>query len=175
MKLILVRHGQTDWNKKGIMQGKTDVPLNETGKNQALEVKNRLKNRKIDICFSSPLKRAIMTAKIITDIDILIDERLVERYMGFLEGKPRNLYKAENYYDLKLNSSKYEVESIKDLLSRANEFICNIKEKYSDKTILVVSHGATIRALHYIITGYDEKTNFLEKKIPNCSILEYNI
>ena len=107
------------------MQGMTDIPLNETGKMQAFNVKEKLKNVKLDICFSSPLSRAIETAK--------------------------------------------------DLFARASDLLNDIKEKYSDKTVLVVSHGATIRALHYIITGYDEKTNFLEMKIPNCSILEYEI
>lgn len=125
MRLILVRHGQTDWNLKHLMQGMTDIPLNETGKMQAFNVKEKLKNVKLDICFSSPLSRAIETAK--------------------------------------------------DLFARASDLLNDIKEKYSDKTVLVVSHGATIRALHYIITGYDEKTNFLEMKIPNCSILEYEI
>ena len=125
MRLILVRHGQTDWNLKHLMQGMTDIPLNETGKMQAFNVKEKLKNVKLDICFSSPLSRAIETAK--------------------------------------------------DLFARASDLLNDIREKYSDKTVLVVSHGATIRALHYIITGYDEKTNFLEMKIPNCSILEYEI
>ena len=125
MRLILVRHGQTDWNLKHLMQGMTDIPLNETGKMQAFNVKEKLKNVKLDICSSSPLSRAIETAK--------------------------------------------------DLFARASDLLNDIKEKYSDKTVLVVSHGATIRALHYIITGYDEKTNFLEMKIPNCSILEYEI
>ena len=125
MRLILVRHGQTDWNLKHLMQGMTDIPLDETGKMQAFNVKEKLKNVKLDICFSSPLSRAIETAK--------------------------------------------------DLFARASDLLNDIKEKYSDKTVLVVSHGATIRALHYIITGYDEKTNFLEMKIPNCSILEYEI
>lgn len=125
MRLILVRHGQTDWNLKHLMQGMTDIPLNETGKMQAFNVKEKLKNVKLDICFSSPLSRAIETAK--------------------------------------------------DLFARASDLLNDIKEKYSDKTVLGVSHGATIRALHYIITGYDEKTNFLEMKIPNCSILEYEI
>ena len=120
MRLILVRHGQTDWNLKHLMQGMTDIPLNETGKMQAFNVKEKLKNVKLDICFSSPLSRAIETAK--------------------------------------------------DLFARASDLLNDIKEKYSDKTVLVVSHGATIRALHYIITGYDEKTNFLEMKI-----LEYEI
>ena len=70
MTIILVRHGQTDWNLKKLMQGRTDIPLNETGRVQALEVKEKLKNERIDICFSSPLSRTLTTAKIITNLDI---------------------------------------------------------------------------------------------------------
>lgn len=175
MKIILVRHGQTDWNLKKLMQGRTDIPLNETGITQALEVKEKLKHERIDICFSSPLSRTLTTAKIITNLDIIIDERLVERGVGTLEGKDSKIYKNNNYYDFKLNSNKYGVERVKDLFARVSSFLEDIKEKYPDKTVLIVSHGATIRAFHYIITGYDENTNFLAMKIPNCSILEYEI
>ena len=58
MKIYTVRHGQTEWNKKGLYQGKTDVPLNEEGKKQAMLVKEKLKDKKIDLIISSPLKRA---------------------------------------------------------------------------------------------------------------------
>ena len=69
------------------MQGRTDIQLNDTGIAQALDVKKKLKNTKIDICFSSPLSRAFSTAKIITDLDIILDERLIERDAGNLETK----------------------------------------------------------------------------------------
>lgn len=175
MRIFLVRHGETDWNLKKLMQGRTDIPLNETGKMQALEVKEKLKNEKIDICFSSPLSRTLTTAKIITNLDIIIDERLIERNAGTLEGKDSKIYKQINYYDFKSNSNQYGVENVKDLFARASKFLEDIKEKYLDKTVLIVSHGATIRALHYVITGYDENTNFLELKIPNCCVFEYYI
>ena len=61
------------------------------------------------------------------------------------------------------------------MFARATNFLNEIKEKYYDKTILIVSHGATIRALHFVIKGYNENTNFLEIKIPNCCIFEYTI
>lgn len=175
MHLFLVRHGQTDWNLKEIMQGTTDVALNETGKKQAQMVCNKLKNIKFDYCFSSPLKRAITTSKIICPIPPITDDRLIERGMGELEGKSRNFYNTKLYWDYELNSNLYGVEPIQSLLSRTEEFLNDLKGKYFDKTVLVVAHGATIRALNYVINGYNNKTNFLEIKIPNCCILEYNI
>ena len=73
MKIYVVRHGETDWNNNGIMQGNTDVLLNQTGIEQGLKVKKILENERIDICMSSPLKRAYDTAKIICNPTLLRD------------------------------------------------------------------------------------------------------
>ena len=77
--IYLVRHGQTDWNLEGRYQGRIDIKLNSKGIEQAKEIKEKLKEIKFDKVFSSPLKRALETAQIITDNDIEIDERLIER------------------------------------------------------------------------------------------------
>ena len=175
MKIILVRHGQTDWNLNHILQGKTNIDLNSTGKKQALEVKEKLKDIHFDVCFSSPLNRAYETASIITDTIIFTDERIVERDLGLLEGKKSNLYNAELYWNYNLNSNKENVEPIQELLQRTQRFINYLKRGYYNKTVLIVSHGGTIRALHHVITGYRDNTNFLEIKIPNCCIFEYTI
>ena len=121
------------------------------------------------------LSNGSIGAKIITDLDIIIDKRIIERSVGSLEGKDSKIYKNHNYYDFKLNSNEYGVETVKDLFARAENFLNDVKKKYSDKTVLVVSHGATIRALHYVISGYNEDTNFLDTKTPNCCVFEYDI
>ena len=175
MKIILVRHGQTDWNVNHILQGKTNIDLNSTGKKQALEVKEKLKDIHFDVCFSSPLKRAYETASIITDTLIIADDRIIERDLGLLEGKKNDLYNAQLYWNYNLNSNKDNVESVQEILKRTEQFIDYLKKEYYDKTILIVSHGGTIRALHHVINGYNENTNFLEIKIPNCCIFEYTI
>lgn len=173
MRIFIVRHGQTDWNLNNLLQGKSEIELNITGKKQASNVQEKLSNIKFDACFSSPLKRAIQTAQIITNCDINIDDRLIERDLGLLEGKHRKYYDPKLYWNYKLNSNLNEVESIQNILSRAEQFIKALKKEYSDKTVLIVSHGATIRALHYIIKGYDENTDFLTINVPNCCIFEY--
>ena len=92
MKLLLTRHGQTDWNVAGKIQGTTDIELNETGKIQAKETGKKLLNYDIDVIISSPLKRAKNTAEIIRgdrDIEILLDDGLKERCFGEFEGKTR--------------------------------------------------------------------------------------
>ena len=71
MKIYIVRHGKTDWNVSGLIQGKTDIPLNKIGEKQAEIAKEKIED-KIDICFSSPLKRAIKTAQILSDVNPII-------------------------------------------------------------------------------------------------------
>lgn len=179
MKIYTVRHGQTEWNKKGLYQGKTDVPLNEEGKKQAMLVKEKLKDKKIDLIISSPLKRAKETAEIISDgkIKIITDSLIVERGLGEYEGSPvnDNGYNAAFYWNYKLNSDEKGVESVRDLLDRAQLFLDKIKQEYDNKNILIVSHGATIRAINYVIVGYCEDEKFLDFDVRNCSLFEYDI
>ncbi len=179
MKIYTVRHGQTEWNKKGLYQGKTDVPLNEEGKKQAMLVKEKLKDKKIDLIISSPLKRAKETAEIISDgkIKIITDSLIVERGLGEYEGSHvnDNGYNANFYWNYKLNSDEKGVESVRDLLDRAQLFLDKIKQEYDNKNILIVSHGATIRAINYVIVGYCEDEKFLDFDVRNCSLFEYDI
>lgn len=85
--IYIVRHGQTNWNKEGRYAGRKNIPLNEEGILQAKQLKEKLKNIKFDIVITSPLKRAIQTAQEITNQKIIIDERIIERSNGELEGK----------------------------------------------------------------------------------------
>lgn len=125
MKLYVVRHGETDWNKAKLMQGNTDICLNEVGIQQAKHISEKLKNINFDFCYSSPLSRAFDTASIICDgkVDIQIDNRLEERELGEFEGKASSLYNSEYYWDLKINSSDMGVESPKELMNRISSFI----------------------------------------------------
>ncbi len=177
MVIYMVRHGQTDYNKQRIMQGLTDVPLNETGISQALDAKEKLKNVNFDTCFSSPLKRAKKTAEIIVDgkCKVMEDNLLLECSMGELEKKPYDLYKSLGYWNYELNCNEHGVESIKDLFKRAKKFLDKIKNNHSNETILIVSHGALIRALHYVIIGYDSNTDFLKFNVKNAEVYKYEI
>ncbi len=177
MVIYVVRHGRTKWNERGIMQGLTDIDLDDVGIKQAYLAKEELIGVNFDVCFSSPLRRASKTAEIIVDnrCKIIYDDLLIERSMGTFEKKPYNLYKNSPYWDYNLNLSDNGVESIKHLFSRASEFLNKIKKQYNDKTVLVVSHGALIRALHYLIMGYDSKTDFLSFNVSNAKVYRYEI
>lgn len=173
MILYIVRHGKTLWNELGLLQGKTDIDLSEFGKKQALLIKNKID--KIDVCISSPLKRAIDTASIIYNGDIIIDDRIIERGFGNLEGKEVINLKLKPYWDYKMNKSDNNVESVQDLFKRCKSFIDDLKNKYSNKTVLVVSHGATVRALNYVINGFNEDDDLLKLDVPNCAVFKYEI
>lgn len=179
MELYIVRHGQTDYNKRNIIQGRSDIPLNETGIEQAETLKKELENVKLDIAICSPLIRTKQTAEIILkdrDVEIIYDDRIVERGFGLLEGQDIKKYDAKSYWDFKLNyETEDKVEKISDLFYRTNEFLEDVKSKYKDKNILVVSHGATIRAMIFNLYGFSEKDDLLNFRVPNCSLLKYRI
>lgn len=174
MKLYLVRHGKTKWNKLGLMQGTTDIPLDLDGIVQAMKIKESIKEP-FDVCFVSPLKRAIKTAEIITNCPKIIDESLIERKMGELEGTKFVDFEVEKYWDWQLNLSDRGIESVQDLFARCDLFLKKIKKNYKNKTVLVVSHGATIRALNYCIKGFKKTDNFLEFDAKNCVVFKYEI
>ena len=179
MNLYVVRHGQTDYNLNHIVQGITNTKLNENGINQANNLKKEIDKLDIDLMIVSPLERTKETASIITkerNIETIYDDRIIERNAGLLEEKSDIYYDREKAWNYILNSDLgYENEKIQDLLLRTKLFLDDIKIKYKDKNILIVSHAATIRALHFNIVGYNEFTKFTDFKINNCCLLKYKI
>ena len=182
MKLYVIRHGQTDWNVKEKCQGRTDIELNNTGIKQAQNAKEQLKKHKIDLIICSPLKRTRKTAEIINETinsEIIIDERIIERGYGNLEGKTDEEWKEiigdnvsiANYYNL--NWNKQNIEPIQDICKRVWEVLDEIKEKYNDKNILLVTHGGTCRAINAYFNGIGEDGHVQSAKIKNCEIREY--
>lgn len=179
MILYIVRHGETDYNVKHIIQGVVNTNLNETGIRQAQNLKKEIDKLDIDLVIVSPLKRACETASIITkdrDIEFIYDDRIIERNAGELEEKADIYYDRDKAWNYQLNTDlDYNIETIRELLNRTNDFLNDLKRKYLDKKILIVSHEATIRALHYNIVGYNKDTDFKELKVDNCCLFKYHI
>ena len=183
LKLILIRHGVTGWNKENRLMGSTDMPLSNEGIKQAERLADRLKHEKIDIIYSSPLKRAYKTAEIINrfhNCKIIKEQNLKEISYGIFEG----ISKEEREKDDKLNEiwrkRKEDVvnfripkgESFSDLRERAKKALQEIL-KYDNKTILVVSHGQTKRALIQLLTNMsDQETQKLYFDTTALSIFE---
>lgn len=177
MKLYVVRHGQTINNQLGLVQGSSESDLSEKGIEDAKELSKLVSTLKIDVVISSPLKRAMDTAKLITNnkYEILVDDRLVERHYGLGEGKPVDEELTIKYWDFNLNTDINEVEKVRDLMFRIVEFIEDIRNKYEGKNVLVVAHSAILRAIHYAINGIPEDGDMLKIEIPNLRIIEYDI
>lgn len=158
MKIYVVRHGQTDWNVKNLLQGSTDVELNEVGINQAFQTFSNLSSTVFDAIYSSPLKRALKTAEIINqnaDLPIITDNRLAEREFGNFEGLPGMEVNFKKYWDYELNAQDNNVESIHIFYNRIKDFLQDIIKKYgnTDKNILIVTHNGVNLAIDSLLNG----------------------
>lgn len=167
MKLIIVRHGETVANLKRICQGQTHGMLNENGFKQAKYTGLALRNEKIDVCYSSDLNRAMQTAQEIVkfhpSLPIVTDERLRERYFGSFQGQTF----PENIDDF---TPSDEIETPQAMAIRLNNFLKEISLKHTNDTILIVSHGFTIRTLFTLFYNVSpEKVTEIED-IKNTSI-----
>lgn len=158
--IYLIRHGETDWNAKRIVQGQTDNSLNKTGELQAKELAKRLKNIHFDVVFSSDLLRAKRTAEIIAQekkLAVQTTKLLRERSFGKFEGKPaamlltwrkaiRNGIKALTDEEKEiLIKEDPQIESDESLISRFLTFLREVAVGYPGKNILLVSHGGLMR------------------------------
>ena len=176
-KIYIVRHGNTTWNEKGLLQGTTDIGLNEEGITQVKNLSKKLDLSKIDICICSPLKRAKQTADILigNKIEIIYDDMIIERNFGDYEGKKIDFDLIKKQWNYKLNDSSHNIESLQSCLLRAKIFLDKIKKEYPNKTILIISHGSFIKALHFNLIGYDENTDFLSFNPKNSLLYEYDL
>lgn len=155
MKLILVRHGETEWVRQGRYQGSTDVPLNPNGILQAQALAAALKNEKPNIIYSSALVRANQTAHEIAKTcrkQITVDQRLNELCFGDWEGEHHlRIHQkfpeaSQAWYAANWKSCPPGGESLKSLDRRIGSFLTDLSEHYSKKsTHVLVSHGGPIR------------------------------
>ena len=155
MKIYLVRHGETDWNQAGLLQGQTDIALNAQGLEQAREAAERLKEVPFEIAFCSPLIRAKRTAEtIIGDrkITITTDERLRELNFGPWEGVDIRTIKDAASQPF-TNPGSYVppdgAESFAQLYKRSGEFVDQVLLPLEGtyETVLVVAHGGVNRSI----------------------------
>ena len=176
------RHGQTDWNVAGKCQGMTDIELNSTGIKQAEQARNEITNYKIDLIICSPLKRARKTAEIINEVTnckIISDERIIERCVGEIEGTTKEEWNSISGDDVdiinnyNLNYDKQDIEPIQTVCKRVWDLLDEIKEKYKDKNVLLVTHGGTCRAINAYFNGIGEDGHVESAKIKNCEIREF--
>ena len=132
------------------MQGSADIPLNEKGIEQAKQTKHNLEDLDIDLIFCSPLVRAKQTAEVInSDRNLIInfDERLKERNYGEFEGTSKSSFDYNEFWAFNKNIKYVKAENIQDFFKRIYDFLDYIKEKFSDKNILIVCHAGVVKAI----------------------------
>lgn len=177
MKLYVLRHGQTEGNVKGVMSGHQEVYLTEEGKEEARRVSEILPSKHIDLIIASPLIRTRQTAEIASNgnIPIIYDDRLKSRNHGEFAGMKRFDVNLEEYWNYNLNKQYKEAESVQDVYKRTIEMIELVKTKYSDKTVLFVTHSGICRMIYYYFNGIPEDGNLLEYEAHTGLLEEYEL
>jgi 2,3-bisphosphoglycerate-dependent phosphoglycerate mutase len=157
LRIYLARHGQTDWNVEGRMQGGTDTPLNATGRQQAAALKDHLKNARFDAVYSSTLSRSRETAEIVRGQVPLtslagLGERRFGKFEGLLSDAPdtgpefqRRRWDPQDALD--------GGESWVAFTDRVRSALQAIRTKHPSGAILIVGHGGTNQALLQILLG----------------------
>ena len=179
MKVYVMRHGQTDWNVLGKIQGRTDIELNETGINQAKSAKEKFNQAGIEVIFTSPLKRARKTVEIVSEdkkVPIIIKHEISERNFGEIEGLnfvKDGLFERINFWDYQANLEYENMESVEEICQRVWRFLDEIKQQYHDKTVLLVTHGGTARVIQSYFQGKDKHVLLFNAGFGNCDIKEY--
>ena len=177
MTITLVRHGQTEENYSGIVQGSTNTLLNDSGRRQCEKLRSKISSLDFDYCYVSPMIRTVETAMILVGdrVEIIPDKRLVEREMGDFEGGDYEKYKALDYWDYDVNDNSHGVEAIKDVFKRCEDFLNYIKNKHPDAKILIVTHGSPYRAMRHIILGHKLEGDLWDSPIDNCQMESFEL
>jgi broad specificity phosphatase PhoE len=149
--LLLVRHGETDWNRQLRIQGSSDTELNETGREQARRLARELDGTRLDAVWSSDLRRARETAAIVAEprgLEVRLDPGLRERSFGSWEGLTRAEI-DERFAD----PAHHDGETDDQVRARVLASIGRIAASHPGEEVLVVSHGGALNALWHHAFG----------------------
>ena len=164
IRIFLIRHGETDWNRVHRFQGRTDVPLNQEGREQARALAMALKHEPLMAIYSSPLTRAMETARLIKTfhptIDLFEETGLIEMDLGKFDGMEARLW-AEQYPGFRekwqenpASVKMPEGESLQEVQTRAIDALERITRGYPpESTLLISSHNFVIGAILCYVSG----------------------
>ncbi|NCN99113.1 hypothetical protein COU62_00465 [Candidatus Pacearchaeota archaeon CG10_big_fil_rev_8_21_14_0_10_35_219] len=167
MRLIIVRHAQTTLNRDGIIQGVSSGDLTDKGKKQAELLAKRLMKEKVDVVYSSDYKRCKDTLNPflkMKKVPVHFVEELRERNYGIMDGKSGEEYdkwkqdKDWTNFDFRMSGG----ESYNDVLKRVKKFLDVLLKKENGKTVLIMAHGGTKRAI--LMNLFEEKNRDYYKK-----------
>jgi len=178
MKIYLLRHGETDWNREKRMAYNKNLVLNAEGIRQAKEVSIEVEKLDYDLVITSPFIRAIQTTEIVNkkQCPVIVEKRIEERNVGILDGKDLvseiDFYEVGNYY---LNIQYEGAEDMQEFCVRVWNFIDDIKQKYADRKILIVTHGYVAIAIKAYMFGIPEDGNLINYGTKNCTLEEFDL
>ncbi len=175
---FIVRHGETEWNAQGRVQGHTDIGLSQRGILQAEAICARLAGVEIDAAYSSDLRRSAETARQILgrrDVQLCTTARLREYNKGVFEGltpeetgqRYPQLYAASQVNDL--DFAPPGGESIRQVSARMADFISGMKARHQDDHVLIVGHGGTLRAAFVALMELPLEANW-RFAMANCGL-----
>ena len=186
MKVFWMRHGETDWNRLGRIQGCTDIPLNDRGRLQAREAARLLRDVEFDAAWCSPLSRAEETARIVLEgrnVPLLADPLLREVDFGPNDGRLMAPDKADPASPLYLWFARPDdfippagAESHLQALERAREFFRTVLAPREERlgNVLVAAHGSLTRILVTVLMGRPAG-EFQKLALANCSVTEIEV
>ena len=179
-EIILVRHGETEWNVKEVFRGRIDIELNQTGIKQAELLAKYLSERKLDAIYSSPLRRALKTAEIIAGYHKLrvgIAPGLIDmdfrKWQGLSLQEVRDKYK-ELYAEWITRPDKVKIpagESLDDVRKRAMSVVSDVIAKY-EGTVVLVAHRVVNKVLICALLGLDN-SHFWNIRQDTCGITTF--
>ena len=177
--LYIMRHGKTDWNARHLLQGHTDIPLNEEGRTMAEDAREKYQDLHFDLCYCSPLSRASETAEMFLkgrNIPIAVDNRLEEINFGSYEGIEHAMDDPKYpVYTLFHHPEQYAAdngaESLDELFARSGSFLDEVIKPAlaSGKDVLIVAHGGVNCS---IIARYEHTppAHFWDNLQANCAL-----
>ncbi len=179
-KLYLIRHGETEQNKSGVLMGSTDTPLNDHGRMQALSLRDRVNALEVDSIFASPLSRAVETASLVfgEQARIITDTSLQEYHFGEWEGMHFSEI-AKQYPEIwKMWLTDWEqtripgAEAFAAFKHRVIGVVEEIVRANPDKRLAVVSHGGCIRSMlaHFFCESVSK--GYWKFKVDNATLSE---
>lgn len=184
-----IRHGESHANVQGLIAGgemaRNDYGLTDKGRQQVIDSAQAMKNKGIlndqTVILTSPLKRARETADIAAGVlgvsqdKIVQDERIRERHFGIFEGQSHDAYKKVIWpADLIQQESEHGVEKTEDVKKRLLELIEELEKKYSNRHILLASHGDTLQILETYFKDISPSQHRSLPPIQNAEIRQYN-
>lgn len=176
MNLYVIRHGETNMGKNNIIATE-DEPLNETGIKQAIEAGKEIKKLNINKIYCSPIQRAIDTLNLFelnTSIPVVIENRIKERNMRKYEKVPFKDLEWDEFWNYNSDKLYPELESMKSVYERIEEFLNELKSSNNSDNILLVTHGGISRAIYWYFNGIPENGNSSNIN-ENCKVYSYEL